>query len=100
MTGNDGGGFHSKEWLTIDAIETLIDDAKGKPFKSNQLKELFERSSANNTGFLCAVLKAESLIVSTENSQFLHVKSDKFKSGRERYLALVKKSKSATNKKK
>ena len=48
--------------------------SKDAPFKSVALKALFVRGSANNHGFLAAILRAEKLLVAAEpNSPFHRV---------------------------
>ena len=70
-TANDTGGLFSKHWLSLDDILALLDILKDAPFKSVALKALFVRGSANNHGFLAAILRAEKLLVAAEpNSPF------------------------------
>lgn len=92
LTGNDGGGLHSKEWVKLSAILAVLDEQEeDKPFKSGELKPVFKGGSANNVSFLSAVLRSESiaLIDSTENSIFLHLLHRDFKSRREALLKLT-----------
>ena len=71
ITANDTGGLFSKHWLSLDDILALLDLLKDAPFKSVALKALFVRGSANNHGFLAAVLRAEKLLLAAEpNSPF------------------------------
>ncbi|MNV13984.1 hypothetical protein D3C71_1046510 [compost metagenome] len=74
ITANDTGGLFSKHWLSLDDILALLDILKDVPFKSVALKALFVRGSANNHGFLAAILRAEKLLVAAEpNSPFHRV---------------------------
>ena len=74
ITANDTGGLFSKHWLSLDDILALLDILKDAPFKSVALKALFVRGSANNHGFLAAILRAEKLLVAAEpNSPFHRV---------------------------
>ncbi|HHQ4516573.1 TPA: hypothetical protein ACSPZS_002617 [Aeromonas veronii] len=74
ITANDTGGLFSKYWLSLDDILALLDILKDAPFKSVALKALFVRGSANNHGFLAAILRAEKLLVAAEpNSPFHRV---------------------------
>ena len=74
ITANDTGGLFSKHWLSLDDILALLDILKDAPFKSVALKALFVRGSANNHGFLAAILRAEMLLVAAEpNSPFHRV---------------------------
>ena len=66
ITANDTGGLFSKHWLSLDDILALLDILKDAPFKSVALKALFVRGSANNHGFLAAILRAEKLLVAAE----------------------------------
>ncbi len=62
ITGNQGGGLHSKEWIELSAVdEILLSLPADKPFKSSVMKKLFKSGSANNAGFLCAILRSEGL---------------------------------------
>ncbi len=71
ITANDTGGLFSKHWLSLDDILALLDILKDAPFKSVALRALFFRGSANNHGFLAAILRAEKLLVAAEpNSPF------------------------------
>ena len=71
ITANDTGGLFSKHWLSLDDILALLDILKDAPFKSVALRALFVRGSANNHGFLAAILRSEKLLVAAEpNSPF------------------------------
>lgn len=61
MSGNEGGGLHSKEWLALTLICELIEKHQGQSFKSTIFNPLFKGSSANNAGFLGAVLRCEKI---------------------------------------
>ena len=90
LTGNDGGGLHSKEWLSVTSIVDILNvQIADKPFKSTVLKTVFKGASANNASFLAAVLRSKeiNLIVSTEKSQYLHMIPNNYESVREQLLA-------------
>ncbi|URQ87039.1 hypothetical protein J8Z28_03850 [Pseudoalteromonas sp. SCSIO 43088] len=90
LTGNDGGGLHSKEWLSVTAIIDVLNvQVTDKPFKSTVFKSVFKGASANNASFLAAVLRSKdiNLIVSTEKSQYLHMLPNNYESVREQLLA-------------
>jgi hypothetical protein len=90
LTGNDGGGLHSKEWLSVTTIiEVLSLQALDKPFKSTVFKSVFKGASANNASFLAAVLRSKdiNLIISTEKSQYLHMMPSNYESVRDQLLA-------------
>jgi hypothetical protein len=62
ITGNQGGGLHSKEWIELSAVNEILQSLPAdKPFKSSVMKKLFKSGSANNAGFLCAILRSEGL---------------------------------------
>ena len=90
LTGNDGGGLHSKEWLSVTAIVDILNvQIADKPFKSTVFKSAFKGASANNASFLAAVLRSKdiNLIVSTEKSQYLHMIPNNYESVRDQLLA-------------
>jgi len=92
LTGNDGGGLHSKEWLSVTAIVDILNvQVTDKPFKSTVFKSVFKGASANNASFLAAVLRSKdiNLIVSTEKSQYLHMIPSNYESVRDQLLAKV-----------
>ncbi len=72
ITANDTGGLFSKHWLSLDDILALLDILKDAPFKSVALRALFVRGSANNHGFLAAILRAEKLLVAAETNSPFH----------------------------
>ena len=74
MSGNEGGGLHSKEWVAMDAIIAILDTQIGKPLKSTLLKSVFKGGSANNCGFMAAVLRSNEigLLMQSEKSVFVH----------------------------
>lgn len=73
LSGNEGGGLHSKEWIALEDIFQVFNELEGKPFKSSVLKPVFKGGSANNAGFLAACLRGLLFINPTEKSVFLHV---------------------------
>ena len=61
---NTGGGFFSKEWITLDTILEAFNERKGdKPVVSLLLYPLFQGKSLNTPAFLLAVLKQEGLVI-------------------------------------
>ena len=61
---NSGGGFFSKEWISLKSILKLL--PANVPFTSRVLHEIFQGKSMNSAGFLLAVLKHEGLITSSK----------------------------------
>lgn len=75
ISNNSSGGYFSKEWISLDTIESYFDEnvKVDVDFKSNLLRPLFEQGlSANNAGFLCACLRAEKLLSISAKNVFLH----------------------------
>jgi hypothetical protein len=59
IAGNSQGGTCSFEWITLKTIEDLLGEEK---FSAVLFKKAFVSRSANNHGFLAAILKAEKVI--------------------------------------
>ncbi len=74
LSGNEGGGLHSKEWISVNAIVEVLDAMKEQPFKSTILKSVFKGGSTNNAAFLAAVLRSDEigLLTQSEKSVFIH----------------------------
>src|SRR5471032_51719 len=73
ITGNNGGGYFSRERVPFDAIEaclTKCDSSKGFPSKT--FKPAFVGRSSNNAGFLVAVLRAEDLLCQAPEVEAKH----------------------------
>lgn len=63
IANNTGGGFFSKEWITLDTILNIFDQQPdNKPIVSLLLYPLFQGKSLNTPAFLLAVLKQEVLV--------------------------------------
>jgi len=63
LTSNSGGGFFSSEFISYSAIEKALKAwPADQPITSMALRSLSRGKSANNAGFLCAVLVAEGLL--------------------------------------
>ncbi|MGY3808243.1 hypothetical protein ACWNG8_14180 [Aeromonas veronii] len=75
ITGNQGGGLHSKEWIALSAIDDVLCSLPSdKPFKSSVMKRLFKGGSANNAGFLSAILRSDGLklVQKADGNPMLH----------------------------
>ncbi len=59
ISDNQGGGFHSTEWISLSTVAQQITNEE--PFTTAVLTPLYESRSSNNPGFLAAVLVAEKL---------------------------------------
>ncbi|WP_425653648.1 hypothetical protein ACPSLZ_02210 [Vibrio campbellii] len=89
MSGNEGGGLHSKEWIPLKDITAVLDVQGDKPFKSSVMKSVFSGQSANNAGFMCGVCRGLGLIIQSEKSVFLHVLAPDYEQRRDELLSLV-----------
>ncbi|WP_052690470.1 hypothetical protein [Vibrio vulnificus] len=91
MTGNDGGGLHTKEWIGVTPLLELLDKQEGNVFKSTVLKTVIKGASSNNASFLAAVLRSKQLglLAPSENSQFLHQLDANYQTNKAKLLALV-----------
>ncbi len=78
---NTGGGFFSKEWITLDTIlEAFNERKKDKPIVSLLLYPLFQGKSLNTPAFLLAALKQEGLVSPLEDNpkHYTQLPSDAF----------------------
>lgn len=74
VTRNEGGGYFSRERVPFRAIVTCLEKYKaGVPFVSKVLKDVFISKSANNAGFLCAVLHALGLLAAAPDAKPQHI---------------------------
>ncbi|WP_211683725.1 hypothetical protein [Moritella sp. 24] len=91
LSGNEGGGLHSKEWINLSKLFAILDEQVDKPFKSTVLKPTLKKSNANNAGFLAGVLRSPDigLIVQSDTSVFLHVLADDYEEKKTKLLALT-----------
>ena len=91
LSGNEGGGLHSKEWINLTTLIAILDEQVDKPFKSTALKPAFKGASANNAGFLAGVLRSPDigLITQSGTSVFLHVLAADYEEKKAKLLALT-----------
>jgi hypothetical protein len=76
ITGNDGGGYFSKELVSFHKVEGCIAQReREKPFPSKPFKEVFVGRSSNNAGFLAAILRTEGLLAAAPDLETQHVTS-------------------------
>jgi len=67
---NDGGGFFSNEWISLDKIQQVFAKVPAdKSITSFILHSLFRGKSVNTPAFLLAVLKQEGLVSQSEEKQ-------------------------------
>ena len=91
LSGNEGGGLHSKEWVLLQPIIKILQEQGEKPFKSTVLKSVFTSSSANNSGFLAGILRSNDigLITQSGKSVFLHVLAADYEEKKAKLLQLA-----------
>ena len=75
---NSGGGFFSnREWIAYDDIRNTIDTADNpESIKSLNFRKLYKGKSANNPGFLVAVLVAEGILERVPEKKRVHQAGD------------------------
>ncbi len=74
IVGNATGGYFSREQVAIAKIESCLSHAEaGKPIASKAFKGAFVGRSANNAGFLAAVLRAEGLLSPAAEAEIQHL---------------------------
>ncbi|EKO3500165.1 hypothetical protein K6U20_17580 [Vibrio fluvialis] len=89
ISGSQGGGLHSKEWIPLKDITAVLDVQGDKPFKSSVMKCVFSGQSANNAGFMCGVCRGLGFIIQSEKSVFLHVLAPDYEQRRDELLSLA-----------
>jgi len=91
LSSNEGGGLHSKNWVLLQSIITILDVQGEKPFKSTVLKSVFRSLSANNSGFLAGILRTNDigLITQSGKSVFLHVLAPDYEEKKAKLLQLA-----------
>lgn len=74
---NDGGGFFSNEWISLDKVQQVFAKVPAdKPITSFVLHSIFRGKSVNTPAFLLAVLKQEGLVKQSEDKQRQHDRID------------------------
>jgi hypothetical protein len=74
VTRNEGGGYFSRERVSFRTIMKCLEKYKsGTPFVSKVLKDVFVSKSANNAGFMSAVLHALGLLATAPEAKTQHV---------------------------
>ncbi|SKA00327.1 hypothetical protein [Pantoea eucalypti] len=73
LTANGEGGLFSREWITFDAIHTILEQQQ-ECFTSRVFRSLFAQGSTNNAGFLAAVLRGPDIcLIEADSSRlFMH----------------------------
>jgi hypothetical protein len=75
LNGSDSGGLCSKAWIALTEVMALLDQQSAdKPFSSALFKSIWQhKGSSNNAGFLAAVLRDQSVIISAPDVRFAHL---------------------------
>lgn len=92
ISGNETGGLHSKEWVSIPSTLKVLDTlSPDTVFKSTLFKELFQSGSNNNAGFFAAILRSEGvgLIKPGETGVFVHKLATDYEDKKTKLLALA-----------
>lgn len=64
IASNESSGVFSTHWIGINEIRTILDGMQDhQTFNAIILRNLYMQKSANNHGFLTAILKAEGVVV-------------------------------------
>lgn len=73
-TSNSDAGLFSKEWVSMEAIYSLLDKHKDTTFKSSIFKSVISGASSNNASFLAAILRDKdiALLVPAEKGIYSH----------------------------
>lgn len=97
LVANGSGGLFSKDWVSLTQIADVLETQPVTGFTSGVFKPLFKGASANNAGFLAAVLRSPDicLLEAHPDKLFTHVL---YPDWRERLnkLALFKETEEAT----
>ena len=75
LLANGKGGLFSKDWISLPAVRDVLLVQPEEGFTSRVFKPLFKGASANNAGFLAAVLRSPEicLIEAHPEKVFTHV---------------------------
>jgi hypothetical protein len=77
VSGNDGGGFWSPEWVAYTSVEQAISEwPADQGITSMAFRKTFRGKSANTPGFLIAVLCAEGLLEPMGDKKRVHQACD------------------------
>ena len=62
LLANGSGGLFSKDWISLSKIESVLEVQPITGFTSGVFRPLFKGASANNSGFLAAVLRSPDIL--------------------------------------
>jgi hypothetical protein len=90
LIGNDGDGCYSKEIVPFSQIEQCLHGIDtSKPVASKRFQPAFIGRSANNAGFLAAILRAESLLAPAPDAVHQHTVQPDWPAWKTALLALA-----------
>ncbi|MGZ5049962.1 MAG: hypothetical protein ACXWF8_07940 [Methylobacter sp.] len=90
LVGNDGDGCYSKEIVPFSQIEQCLHGIDtSKPIASKRFKPAFIGKSANNAGFLAAILRAELLLAPAPDAVHQHTVQPDWPAWKTALLALA-----------
>lgn len=69
---NDGGGYFSREIVPFEAVEQCLPTDNAHPFAAKLFARCFRGKSANNPGFMAAILRSAGLLGPVEFKPHLH----------------------------
>lgn len=87
VTGNEGGGLWSKEAVSFQALDNLLQPYAGQPFATKVLREVFHGKSNNNAPFCAAVLKDLGLLAPSPDKPHQHVQAGDWAAFSQTWLA-------------
>lgn len=88
IVANDGGGYFSREIVAFDAVEACLPADPTQPLAAKVFAAAFVGKSANNPGFMAAMLRAEGLLVGVEGQPHLHQVAGEWADWKRAMLAL------------
>jgi hypothetical protein len=89
---NESGGHYSNEWISFENIEQCFGPKfdRKQAFSSSILRSAFQHGgSANNAGFLAAVLRNEMLLTPHDKNVFQHLLTGSFDKWKESVKKLI-----------
>lgn len=90
ITGNDGGGYYSKEIVAFENVERCLEGLTAdKPLSSKVFQTAFTGQSSNNAGFLAAILRAENLLAPVADDKHHHALQSNWAEWKQAMLALA-----------
>lgn len=87
LLANEGGGYFSQEAVAFSAIEACLSDKPAdQSLPAKTFKSAFQGRSANNAGFLVAVLRHEGLLQAAPDASHQHVRAGDWAAWRQTHL--------------